>query len=251
MPIKSERQSNAGNKHVIIDQFSSFKFKDVVFICESKVKYMKILQIEGESLNFISTKSFETFLSIDLKQIKRIIISEKDSFLVRISYNCVDKKETEQSKHLIIEISSRKIFLNICKRKGLDYLILPKRSLKIEANDLFKNCSFNLFPKCMKQGFLELYVDDFFNDWRTYFVSLVDKCLILVKINRKQNYSDYKNMMKNIRIYRIISYNVIDRPSKIGLNRRYLFAIKILNEKSQLVFSAFNKGERKQWLKYL
>jgi hypothetical protein len=242
---KNQKESPKGNR------LGSFKFKDLVFICEQSTKYLKILQLEEDRLNFISKKSFETFLSIKLADIKRIIISEKDSFLLKLSYNDFSAEGKTQVRHLLIEMSSRKMFLNVFRKKGLQYLVLPKKSLEIESDDLFKNCSFNLFPKCLKQGFLELYVDDFFHDWRTYFVCLVDKCLILFDVNRKQTYSNYKQITKKIQIYRMISYNVIDRPSKIGLNRRYMFAIKILNENSQLVFSAYNKGQRKQWLKYL
>lgn len=248
---KKTQNNNLNTKPINFHNINNLKFKDLVYICEKSIKYLKILQLEDNRLNFISKKSFEVYLSIDLKNIKRIIISEKDDFLLKITYNEFNTNHKCEIRNLIVEISSRRMFLNIFKKKKLEYLILPKRSLEIESDDLFKNCSFNLFPKCMKQGFLELYVDDMFNDWRTYFVCLVDKCLMLFDINRKQKYSNYKDIMKKINIYRIISYNVIDRPNKIGLNRRYMFAIKILNENSQLIFSTYNKGQRKQWLKCL
>ena len=227
--------------------FRSTQFKDLAFVCEKNVKFLKIIQIDNEFIHLVSKKSLSAFLMIPITNIKMLIASEKDKFLIRIHY----KGEKQQSKLITLELPGRNKLLNFFKRRNMDHCILTRKSLDIEGDDNFKNCSLNIFPNSPKQGFLELFVDDFFHDWKTFFVTVVDKCLFLFPVHRKQDYKKYKEILRKVKVYRIISYNLVGKPSKIGLNRKYTFVVKIKNESSQLIFSAYNRVERKQWLNVL
>jgi hypothetical protein len=227
-------------------------FKDLLYVCVKDMKFLKLFHTDKKGIHLLSTKNFSSFKSICFDQMKKIVISEKDKFLMVIHFREENQKTKEiVMNQIILEIPTRKKLLVILKNNNLNHCIVMNKSLKIEGDDPFKNSSLNLFPKAIKQGFLELFVNDFFNDWKTFFVSLVDKTLFLFPVNRKNVYKDYKSTLRKVKIYRLISVNLITNTNKIGLNKSFSFCLKLNHEKAQLVFSAFNRRERKEWLSVL
>ena len=75
---------------------------------------MKILHIENNQLNFISKRTLDVFLSVNIDLIRRIVISEKDNFLMEIVFR---KDLNDKENVLVVEIASRKMFLNLFKKK--------------------------------------------------------------------------------------------------------------------------------------
>jgi hypothetical protein len=229
-----------------------YKFRDLAFICDQNVKYLKYIQTDLHGIHFISTQSLKEYLVIPYSEIKMIILSEKDVFLMKIILKPKNKiiKKLE-SNHVILEIPTCRKLVKLLCHKGLGHCILYRKSLEKEGDDLFKNSSLNLFPKGSKQGFLNVYVDDFFNDWKTFYVCLVDKILFLFPVFRKNQYQDYRSSLRKVKIYKMISYNVVKSANKIGLNEKYAFVVKINNEQTQIIFNAFNRSEKKDWLRIL
>ena len=223
----------------------SKNFKDLAFVCTHKTKYLKYLQMYNEGLSLISKNNMSIFLSLKFEEIKKVILSEKDKFLMRIVY-----KQSSNTKEfeIILEVPTRRKLVIILKKSGLQHCIMTNKTLEIEGDDPFKNSTLNIFPRSQKQGFLELFVDDFFNDWKTFYVTLVDKTLFLFPVSRKMHYSDYKSSLRKVKIYRMISFNLVKKTHTIGLNRRYSFVVKIKNENTQLILSAYNRSERREWL---
>lgn len=225
------------------------KFRDLAFVCDQTTKYLKYLQTDQKGLRLISKHSLTLFAEVEFSEIKMVILSEKDDFLMKLILKPNSKCQVKSD--IVLEVPTRRKFVNVLHQRGLSHCILSRKSLHIEGDDNFKNYSLNLFPRGRKQGFLNLYVDDFFNDWKTYFVALVDKTLFLFPVFRKSFYENYKACLRKVKIYRMISYNVVKNAHKIGLQERYSFVLKIKNEQTQLIFNAFNKSEKKDWLRFL
>lgn len=226
--------------------------KDLVYVCTKNVKFLKIFRTTSSGIELHSSQNFGLYKFIRFDQIKKVDLSEKDSFLMVLHFREEDPKTGDSDmKQLILELPLRARLLRILKGQNLQHCILAHKSLRIEGDDPFKNSCLNLFPKAVKQGFLELFVNDFFNDWKTFCVCLVDKTLFLIPANRKSVYKDYKSTLRKVKIYRLVSVNVINKTHKIGLNRSFTFCVKLNHENTQLVFSAYNKRERKEWLAVL
>jgi hypothetical protein len=228
------------------------KFRDLAFVCDKTTKYLKFIQTDHTTLHLISKHSLKPYAEIHYRDIKMVILSEKDNFLMKLVLKSSEKTDDSGTqKEIVLEIPTRRKVVNVLHKVGLSHCILYRKSLQIEGDDFFKNYSFNLLPRSNKQGFLDLYVDDFFNDWKTFFVALVGKALFLFPVFRKSLYEDYKTCLRRVKIYRMISYNVVKTAKKIGLNERHSFVVKIKNENTQLIFNAFNKSEKKDWLRFL
>lgn len=224
----------------------SRQFKDLVYICEKKKKILKILQMRRDCIEFYSNNNCKLYLTIKSRDITKVVVSEKDSFLASIHYRDHARKAPKRDKVLILESASLRKVLILLRKQGVDHLICSAKSLKQEGDDSFKNSSFNIFPKSLKQGFLQMFVDTFFSDWKPFFVALVDKTLFVFPLEDKTKYADYRSILRKVKIYRLISINVVENTKKIGLNMPFVFAIKIKNEKTDLIFSAYNRSEKKE-----
>lgn len=226
------------------------KFQDLVYICACDTKYLKYITMDREGIHLISKHSLKQFADIRFSDIKTVKLSEKDDFLVELvlkpsaEVNCA-----QLGRSVVIEMPARKKLESLLSRQGLSYCMVSRKTLDIEGDDRFKNYSMNVFPRSSKQGFLDVYVDEFFNDWKTFFVSLVDKTLFLFPVKRKCRYQDHQLFLRKVRIYRLISYNVV--RSRIGLQQKHSFVLKIKNESTQIIFCTFSRVEQKEWLRML
>ena len=240
LPLTARRRANSVRNGVL--------FKGLAYVCDKSTKFLKILHISMTTLMLISKKSLKVYLSLPLDRIVKFVTSEKDSFLLQLFYKGAEDNSEGDLKTLHLEFPQCIRALKVIRARGLEYRIMQRKSLKIEGDDLFKNCSLNIFPRALKQGFLDLFVNDFFDDWKTFFVCQVDKCLFLFPAQRKTRYTDYKAILRKVKIYRVISYNLVKTSTVIGLNRQYTFVVKIHNESTQLIFSSYSKKERRNWL---
>ena len=240
LPLTARRRTNSIKRAIL--------FKGLAYVCDKSTKFLKILHISLTTLMLISKKSLKVYLNLPLDRIVKFVTSEKDSFLLQLFYKSAENNPEGDLQTLHLEFPQCSRALRVIRARGLEYRIMQRKSLKIEGDDLFKNCSLNIFPRALKQGFLDLFVNDFFDDWKTFFVCQVDKCLFLFPAQRKTHYTDYKAILRKVKIYRVISYNLVKTSTVIGLNRQYTFVVKIHNESTQLIFSAYSKKERRNWL---
>lgn len=243
MPNKSSAMRKRGSsiKKAVL-------FKGLAYVCDKTTKFLKILHISTSGMMLISKKSLKVYLDLPMQRVVKFVTSEKDKFLLQIFYKDPNDLSSDDLQTLHLELPQCERAVKVIQAKGLGYRLMQRKSLKIEGEDLFKNCSLNIFPRALKQGFLDLFVNDFFDDWKTFFVCQVDKCLFLFPANRKVQYKDYRGILRKVKIYRVISYNLVKTSTVIGLNRQYTFVVKIHNEATQLIFSAYSKKERRSWL---
>ena len=230
----------------------SYMFYSIGYLCGKKQKELVIIEENFNSLDIFSFKQKNALFSICFQDIKKIILSQKNEFLIRIHYknNLVSNDKNENKKNLILlEIPNRKWLIYRFEFLDMKQQIMKRKSFDIEGNDDFQNCSLNLLPSSDKRGILEFFVDDLFTDWEIQFVCLSPHLLYVLPLKNFIKYESRISYSKIGRFYKLISYNVVSEIKVPGIRKKNSFMIKILNEDDEFIFNALSVKDKEDWIK--
>ena len=185
---KIDQFDNQVFNKTITSKSSNAKYADQnlltpTFICEKESKKLALIEKVDDGLLVYLKQTSALFLEIKFKKIKKIISSKNNNFLVRIHFEWTDADFEEATQIVLFEIPNKKALFYLFRKQELENCFLNRKSLDIEAQDKFLNCSLSLLSSSQKQGILEIFVDDFFTDWETCFVCFVPGILYIFKLN--------------------------------------------------------------------
>lgn len=222
-------------------------FKDYVYICEKKFKKLYFLDFSKNEIKIFYAYNRKTFKSFSINDLQTINISKNNSFLIELVYKN-SKKSKSKNISLILESPNIDHFYealllnqNLQKKciSNLEYL-------DIENDSNFNISSLNVFPNSKYKGFVKLYVNNIFYNWKiTYFV-LIDSILVRIKFPETFYYNQTKDIFKDVNIFRLEDFNVM--KNKMNNNSPNIFALKLINEKIDLIITTPNSLTLKEWL---
>ena len=190
-------------------------FKDFIYICEKEYKKMYYLKyINNHNLVFIhSEQKRNIFENIDIEKINKIELSNNNKFLIKIFYKNEKKNKNE---NLLIECIHINLFLEkLCLNKKLKKNIIKKIDyFEIENNQNFNMKSLNIFSNNQNCGFLKLWVNNIFYNWKICFFIIFEKTLVRFHYPRIIYYDIKENLFKKIRIYRLDNFILIRSKKK-------------------------------------
>jgi hypothetical protein len=238
---KSQKKDN--------EVLSEATYKEYVYHCLNTSKIIRVISLINNKVCLYDKSTLkQSILEINLDYITDIVISRDNPCIIEISY----KKSIEVTESLVIENPSADEFINrLLKLQSLRkwQKRIDKTSLDSKRN--FKNAYVNFFRDANKTGFVEHWLNSMFTTWSFAYLIQVNNVLIKRVVPEIFYYNDYKNIRKDLRIYRLDDYNLISNKQKIGLNKEFTFAIKIKNERQDLIFCAQSLSDKCKWIESL
>lgn len=223
-------------------------FKDFVYICQKDFKKMYFFKYFKSSniIEFIHTEhKNKILLNIKIENIMKIEISNNNKFLFKIFYK--KSKSNKNTDYLLIECLNLNLLIEkISLNKKLKKNIIKKIDyFEIENNQNFNSKSLYIFSNNKTCGFLKLWVNNLFYNWKIYFFIIFEKTLIKFSYPRTIYYEEKENLFKKIRMYRLDNFILIRSKKK----KSNVFVLKFNNEKKDLIINSLSKNNMKKWIK--
>ncbi len=225
------------------------KFKDFIYICKKDRKKLHFIRFIENFIKISSPYNNTLKYKFLLTQIEAVNVSKRNRHLIKICYK--DNKNPEKTYNFILECSHVYEFVSALKlnanfpTKVLSYV----EYLDIENNQFFNLSSINIFLEYSYCGFVKLWVDNIFWDWKIYFFVIIGGALLRFSLPSTFMYSKCKDIFKNIVIYRLENFTVM--KSKRHFKVPNLFALKLINENIDLIIATPSSRHLKGWLETL
>ena len=222
-------------------------FRNYVYICEKKYKKLYFLDFSKNEINFYTTYNRKLFINFSIENLEAINISKNNSFLIELVYKN-PKKSNSKSISLVLESPDIDHFYEaLMLNKNLQKKCVSNLEyLDIENETEFNISSLNVFPNSAYKGFIRLYVNNIFYNWKiTYFI-LIDSILLRIKFPITFYYNQTKDIFKDVYIFKLENFTVM--KSKEMQKSPNIFAIKLIDEKIDLIIATPNSLTLKEWL---
>lgn len=204
-------------------------------------KELVLVEERADRFEVVSEESGSILHSIPLRQIQKVIFSKKNHFLVRFHF----RQSQRHRRQLLLELPNRAWLQTRLVDRRLDSLIMHRRSLDAEGKDAFQNSSLDVLPSSQQRGILELFVDEWFADWKVHFVALSQGFLYVLPLQERVALGPRAS---SGRFYKLVSCNLVGDPDLRRICREHVFLVKIQNEDEDLLFSAVSKQEKNKWI---
>ena len=227
-----------------------FSYSEIVYQCFSNHKVIKLLLCKNDVLYVTDRDSTKKpLIEVHFSKIKDLKISRDNANVMEIVFS----NERSKNELIVLENSSSIEFIRFLDRsQAFDSTVKRRGTLEIESVPNFKNAALNLFKSSAKKsGFLDRWINNFFYEWRLFFVIQIGNVLLRLDVPEHFKYQDFNEFRTSGKIYRLEDYNIIVSKQKIGLNKETTFAIKVKNEGIDLVFSAPSAHEKALWIESL
>lgn len=231
-------------KDEIINKFSGY-----CYFCHVDHKILKVIVYHDNVIYIVNLKGKKPLYEIPILNIKQFVCSTTNSFLYQLNFL---NDSTGEKEEIVLEIPNGLSFFKAVQTSlYFDPETVRVKYLNIESNLNFNNASLNLFSSAKKATLLETWLNSLSTSWDFNFFILLDSVLLKIKAPSMFYYVDYQKLMRRPYIYFLENYNVIKDEKKIGLARSNIFALKIQNEKKDIIFACLMEEEKEAWVKAL
>ena len=221
-------------------------FKGCGYLCHIDHKILKIVAYDDNVIYIFNSKGHEPLYEIPIINIKQIVCSASNAFLYQLNFY---NETTEEKEEVVLELPNGPMFFKAIQSSlYFDQETIRVKHLNIESNRGFGHSVLNLFGAVKRTAILETWLNSFTKEWESSYFVLLDSVLVKFKLPTVFYYVDYQKIMRKPRIYFLENYNIIKDENKIGLKRPYTFALKIINEKKDIVFASLMEDEKEAWV---